>query len=154
MAVDVCIWYPQGRQVGHSSLDIIGDTYISFWPAEVVKNRGKKGKWGNFNAMYLESYGEDHDMEGRNANYIITLHNLDEYAIKRKWREIQSDGKPYNLRTFNCSTIVIYCLSAGSGVKPSIRGKNTFVGFIGDLISSWTPEDVLDYTNQLKRDIG
>ena len=101
-----------------------------------------------------ESYDEDcgDRGEGRPADYVVTLHNLDLQAIRQRWREIRY--KNYKLSKNNCCSVVINCLRAGSGIKPAIEGKNTGLGIIGDIAGTWTPEDVLDYAKQLQRKIG
>jgi DNA modification methylase len=156
MVVHVYVWLEKSGCIGHSSM-LAQKQYISYWPKRGSKKVGLKDFVSNITHQpkYSESYEEDYELEGkRNAKIIGPLNNLNEKAIKDKWRSIREEGIRYNLKSHNCSTVIISCLKVGSGLKPSQKQKNTATGNLGDFFGVWTPEDVLHFAEKIMQKIG
>lgn len=154
--VKVFCWRESGMNVGHSSMLLIKDElYISFWPAEALESKQVRKSvigLGNVRSTLQESYEEDCDAEGREADDIVIVSHLDKYEIKKFWNSVR--GEDYNLKKRNCSTIVMVCLYVGSGrIVPKQMEKSGVIGKTGDFFGACTPELTHQYAKQLEREL-
>ena len=119
--IQIFIWLPKGRNVGHISLQIgkSGDqhgTYISWWPRNQL-NLYKKASGAG------QSLQDDVLCESRCADITIEFNQpndgngLDEVAIAEWWNTFVSKKHEYGLGGKNCSWAVIQALRAGGSDK-------------------------------------
>lgn len=86
-------------RAGHLSIQLEDGTYISFWPGEEPSGIafGKK-----FQATTHETYGQDAEAEGGDADDTYQVDGLDEAAIKEWWEKEKQNlsiGQATNART-------------------------------------------------------
>ncbi len=149
--ITVYIWLPKDF-LGHASMQVGLDTYISFWPNKEVLNRSSSENRKNtinqknqtinqllfqhLNQIRSDSYEEDcfvlgRDGSKREADCIVELFNLPKEPIKRFWRDFKSQQFSYHLIKRNCSSIVAEAINEGwkTYISP---GKKTVNNFFGD----------------------
>jgi hypothetical protein len=167
--VTLYIWYPaiNGElQVGHTSLDIDGDEYVSFWPADGDSNSQRKKKKVAFSSSswtYSESYDEDIKEEGRRAQQIIKIRGLNEKEMIRWWEDFHAEAqsRKFHLIGNNCSTVVAQCLYRGfkkrkggfwDKVSDTARYYTSIAPWLNLLSDAylWTPMQVEGFAIALK----
>ncbi|KAB8316905.1 hypothetical protein SD81_027645 [Tolypothrix campylonemoides VB511288] len=149
--ITVYIWLPK-EFLGHASMQVGEDTYISFWPNKEVLNRSSSDirkniindKNNNINYLLFqhlnqiksESYEQDCLVLGKNgskreADCIVELLNLPQEPIKIFWREFQTQQLSYHLIKRNCSSVVAEAINEGWKAYVSAV-KKTVNHFLGD----------------------
>ncbi len=155
--ITVYIWLPKDF-LGHASMQVGEDTYISFWPNKEVLNRSSTDTCKNItctniinyknnninqllfqhlNQIKSDSYEQDCLILGKNgskreADCIVELFNLPQEPIKRFWREFQTQQLSYHLIKRNCSSVVAEAIN--EGWKTYVAAAQTTVNnFFGDL---------------------
>lgn len=149
--ITVYIWLPKDF-LGHASMQVGGDTYISFWPNKEVLNRSSSEIYKNIiyhknqtinqllfqhlNQIRSESYEEDcfvlgKDGSKREADCIVELLNLPKEPIKTFWRDFQTQQLSYHLIKRNCSSVVAEAINEGWKAYVS-AAKTTVNNFLGD----------------------
>ena len=162
MDVTLYIWRLSPTNVGHASLKI-GDTYISYWPAE---SAGKKDvKLGqSHQAGFPSSYAVDRRLERKHADEEFTLTGLDTSKMVEAWEQFKLTEPRYNMVEQNCSTVVAAMLQVGSGLQPSFvpavaiddhaksLPQRIFLRlrFFSSNIKMWTPDEVLRYAQEIQ----
>jgi len=159
MAVKVYVWLPRGGQVGHSSMQVGEQTYISFWPGHgrkgFVRTALQKMTMNVKRRPYYRDYEGDRDAEGFDP-VVVELEHLDEAAMAAYWDKVQASELNYELTEFNCSTIIANALYVGSGVKSSFQPKAEVDDYVGlgiplGQVEAWEPRHVLQYAKEIKR---
>lgn len=125
--VVVSIWKmsSDSKQVGHVSLSINEEKYLSFWPDKAVNLKQKEGKVVAEPAMLLPSLQHDIKAEGVNPNISYSV-EVDQEKIEEFYCEleqsIKSDKIGYCMagkalksdkKCFNCTTAVLTALEKG-----------------------------------------
>ncbi len=131
--ITVYIWLPK-EFLGHASMQVGVDTYISFWPNKEVLNPSSSELCKNIisyknnninnllfqhlNQIKSDSYEQDCLVLGKNgfkreAECIVELFNLPQEPIKRFWREFQTQQISYHLIKRNCSSVVAEAINEG-----------------------------------------
>lgn len=149
--VTVYIWLPK-EFLGHASMQVGVDTYISFWPNKEVLNRSSSDirknvindKNNNINYLLFQhlnqiksdSYEQDCLVLGKNgskreADCIVELFNLPQEPIKIFWREFQNQQLSYHLIKRNCSSVVAEGINEGWKTYVSTANK-TVNNFLRD----------------------
>ncbi|BAY43177.1 hypothetical protein SAMD00079811_07560 [Scytonema sp. HK-05] len=149
--ITVYIWLPK-EFLGHASMQVGEDTYISFWPNKEVLNRSSSEirkniinhKNHNINQLLFQhlnqiksdSYEQDCLVLGKNgskreADCIVELLNLPQEPIKIFWREFQNQQVSYHLIKRNCSSVVAEAIN--EGWKTYVAAETTVNNFFGDL---------------------
>ncbi|ARV61728.1 hypothetical protein BZZ01_26675 [Nostocales cyanobacterium HT-58-2] len=149
--ITVYIWLPKDF-LGHASIQVGVDTYISFWPNKEVINYSSSenrknifnSKNQNINQLLLqhlinirsESYEEDclilgKDGSKRVADCKVELLNLPKEPIKTFWREFRNQQLSYHLVKRNCSSVVAEAINEGWKAYIS-SGKQTVNNSWGD----------------------
>ena len=159
----VYIWSKKG-EIGHTSMQI-GNHYVSYWPGGGGVDAKKDIKFKQTHPPhYMSQYGGDVRVEGRLADKIVELPNLNEAAMLSAWKEIRSSGVRYNMRKHNYSTVVAMLLEVGSGkpapsvpqVNPREYGGSGAQGLVirmatfGRSIRMWSPEAIHDYAKSVQ----
>lgn len=159
MSVKVYVWRPCGGRVGHCSMAVGKQTYISLWPG-----LGRKGfarsviQKMTMNVKRRPFYRDyESDLEAEEFEPIVVeLYSLDEAAIEQYWEKVQMSGLEYELTEFNCSTIIANVLYLGSGLQPSFQPLaevDTYIGLgipLGQ-VEAWEPKYILQYAKEIKR---
>ncbi|XP_060562527.1 uncharacterized protein LOC132722109 isoform X2 [Ruditapes philippinarum] len=106
--IKVYIWRPFGQNVGHSSMLLQDETYISWWPDGECSQT-------NFTrpAAPHTSFQEDADIEGNSTPPTFTIKVTDEQMqnIKGWWEEFKSNEEnKYIIINNNCSTVIYNAL--------------------------------------------
>ena len=131
--ITVYIWLPKDF-LGHVSMQVGLDTYISFWPNEDMmnlsssetfnekshrKNKNLK-KWVAEYFIYTtcDNYEEDCFVLGksgskREADGKVELFNLPQEPIKSFWSEFQTNQPSYHLIKRNCASVVADAINEG-----------------------------------------
>jgi hypothetical protein len=146
--ITVYIWFPKDF-LGHVSMQVGLDTYISFWPNEDIirpytdhlKNQGHGAKsnvkklWSrHFLYTTCDSYEKDCLDLGeagskREADNQIELFNLPQEPIKTFWTEFQTLQPSYNLLKRNCASVVAEAINESWKAYVSTRKiANNFLG--------------------------
>ena len=150
--ITVYIWLPK-EFLGHASMQVGVDTYISFWPNKEVLNRSSSELCKNIityqnnninhflfqhlNQIKSDSYEQDCLVLGKNglkreADCIVELFNLPQEPIKRFWREFKTQQISYHLIKRNCSSVVAEAIN--EGWKTYVAAAQTTVNnLFGDL---------------------
>jgi len=149
--ITVYIWLPK-EFLGHASMQVGEDTYISFWPNKEVLNRSSSDirknvinyKNNNINHLLFhhlnqiksDSYEQDCLVLGKNgskreADCIVELLNLPQEPIKIFWREFQNQQLSYHLIKRNCSSVVAEAIN--EGWKTYVAAEATVNNLLGDL---------------------
>jgi hypothetical protein len=159
MGVKVFVWLPKGGNVGHSSMQVGSDAYISFWPGH-----GRKGFFRSAlrrmtmnvkRRPFYRDYAADVEAEGFEPA-AVDLEALDEAKIQTYWEKVQASELQYELKEFNCSTIIANALYLGSGLQPSFQPLadiDTYLGVgipLGE-VEAWEPKHILQYAKEIKR---
>ncbi len=131
--ITVYIWLPKDF-LGHVSMQVGLDTYISFWPNEDMINRSSNETLKNqsnrknknlkklvadyFIYTTCNSYEEDCFVLGkagskREADAKVELLNLTQEPIKVFWREFQTNQPSYHLVKRNCASVVAEAINEG-----------------------------------------
>lgn len=97
--------------VGHLSMQLDDETYISFWPNRDCTTSVSSMK--NKTHSLSPSYSVDVREEGREADDSLTVasHMVDQVKIRNWWNSNKSDA--YNLFKNNCALAVKNALKAG-----------------------------------------
>jgi hypothetical protein len=144
----VYVWSYRGKREawGHASLEV-GQTYISWWPAEPGQVPSKLHE--NIYASHPfrnRTFDEDVAAEGQAPDHVILIDGLDEDAIKDWWQVfgLTRDGTVFEgplpaWETLgqNCSTVVATALRIGGG--------DQYAGWWRSWNLVWRPNDVLEY---------
>ncbi len=159
MAANVYIWLPRGGQVGHSSMEVGAQTYISFWPGQgrkgFVRTALQKMTMNVKRRPHYRDYAGDRDAEGFDP-IVIELNSLNEPAIEIYWNKVRASELNYELTEFNCSTIIANALYIGSGIKSSFQPLAEVDDYVGlgiplGQVEAWEPKHVLQYAKEIKR---
>ncbi len=150
--ITVYIWLPK-EFLGHASMQVGVDTYISFWPNKEVLNRSSSELCKNIisyknnninnllfqhlNQIKSDSYEQDCLVLGKNglkreADSIVELFNLPQEPIKRFWREFQTQQISYHLIIRNCSSVVAEAINEG-WKSYAAAAQATVNNLLGDL---------------------
>jgi hypothetical protein len=151
--IEVYVWLParhgSQKNVGHASMLVDGQTYISWWPDESA------GFGRDFHPIRNKSYLSDVRDEGGNPHWTVQLSGLNEKAILDWWAgfglikgqvELQGPLPPYNLASQNCSTVVADGLKRGGG--------DNYAGWYNSWSLIWRPQTVLDYSQAIKQGLA
>lgn len=143
--ITVYIWLPKDF-LGHASMQVDGDTYISFWPNKEVLNlsSGRIHKnqtinqllFQHLNQIRSESYEEDcfvlgSDGSKREADCLVELSNLPKEPIKAFWKEFHTQQLSYHLIKRNCASVVGEAINEGWKAYLS-AAKKTVNNLLGD----------------------
>ncbi len=168
----VYIWsHSRSTSWGHSSLQVEGGPYISWWPSldedrvytiDVKKHPTlgsiMKSLIGTTNVYKVkhrcqESFIADVMAEGRQPQYKVRLADgvLDTDAIQKWWKGYNYEKASYHSIKKNCSTTVIRALRAGGSDRhvPIGHKNNPFSKYTG-----WEPTDIVSYLRTMERTIG
>ncbi|WP_421991944.1 hypothetical protein [Roseococcus sp.] len=160
----------EGASWGHSSVQVEGGAYISWWPsADEDRNYTVNAKKSPFLASMMRkiigttnvykvkhrcntTLQADVTQEGRPADNVIEIANgvLDTNKISLWWRGYAYETASYHTIKKNCSTTVIRALRAGGSDK--LLGKKTIDFFSKQ--SGWEPTDIMAYLRLLNRSQG
>jgi hypothetical protein len=160
----------EGAHWGHSSLQVEGGSYISWWPQaanrDYMVDKDKNptlakilGKFIGTTNIYKvthrcnANYQQDITAEGRPADFIAEIADgvLASQAIQRWWTGYAYEAASYHSIKKNCSTTVIRALRAG--------GSDAACGKVGawdffDKRRGWEPPDIISYLRRMKREQG
>jgi hypothetical protein len=169
----------EGAQWGHSSFQVEGGVYISWWPqSEDRKYMADKTKspflakivsgiYGTSNVYKVQhrcnpSYQADVNAEkGKSADTVVEIADgvLDTKAITRWWRGYEYEKASYHVIKKNCSTTVIRALRAGGSdkhisiTKLGLKGRGPRLDFLSKH-SGWEPTDVVTYLKLMNKSLG
>ncbi len=159
MSVKVYVWLPKGGRVGHSSMQVGDQAYISFWPGHgrkgFVRTAIRKMTMNVKRSPFYRDYESDLEAE-EGEPIMVELDSLDEAVIQTYWEKVQASELNYELTEFNCSTIIANALYLGSNLQPSFQplaDVDTYVGLgipLGQ-VEAWEPKHVLQYAREIKR---
>ncbi len=159
MSVKIYVWLPRGGNVGHSSMQVGEDAYISFWPGQgrkgFVRTALRRMTMNVKRRPVYRDYEGDREAEGFDP-IAVELNSLNEPAIQTYWEKVQSSDLDYELTDFNCSTIIANALYLGSGLQPSFQPLaevDRYVGLgipLGE-VEAWEPKNILQYAKEIKR---
>ncbi len=165
MNVTLYVWKLRPDNPGHVSLQM-GSAYASYWPSDAA---GKKDvKIGqSHEAAFPSSYAVDSRLERKPCEEQRTLAGLDVSAMIEAWSQFRATPRRYNMVEHNCSTVIASLLEMGSGVKPSFVSSVAIddhatsvaqrlflrVRFFSSSIRMWTPDAVLRYADEIKRQV-
>lgn len=160
-----------GAAWGHSSVQVEGGAYISWWPQQdgrkYLVDKAKNPRVASFlnriigttNVYSVKhtcnpSYQHDVNDEGGNgAKQIIRIADgvLDSEAIQRWWAGYAYESASYHVIKKNCSTTVIRALRAGGSDRHTslIPSSDFFSKRTG-----WEPTDILAYLRTMNRKLG
>jgi hypothetical protein len=159
MSVKVYIWLPKSGRVGHSSMLVGSETYISFWPGQ-----NRKGFFRSIISTltinvkrrpFYRDYAADCAAEEFEP-LEVELSTLNENAIQKYWEKVQASELAYELTEFNCSTIIANALYFGSGLQPSFLPLAEVDDYVGmgiplGQVEAWEPKNIWQYAKELKR---
>jgi hypothetical protein len=147
--ITVCVWKPMRiegeKNVGHASMKVGDNTYISWWPDE-------SATFGNYHPIRNKNYESDVRDEGHPPDFEIQIDGLDEQKIIDWWtsfglvrggEDLQGPMLPYNLISQNCSTVVALGLKAGDGDR--------YAGWYTSHCIVWRPMTVVDYAFSIRK---
>jgi RHS repeat-associated protein len=142
----VYVWSPHVDAYGHSAVQLSDGTYISWWPAGPGKN--KKGRPGG-----THSHEDDVDSnkgEGMEADIIVDIGDncFNEDDTKKWWDDFTSKPETWSATTNSCSDI------AAKALNKMVSVANPCYASISHSNVIWTPKDVADYAECLKRWCG
>ncbi|WP_424814239.1 hypothetical protein [Roseococcus sp. YIM B11640] len=164
---------------GHSSVQIEGGAYISWWPSEdedrnYLVDKDKSPRLASFLERVIgtsnvykvkhrcnPSYQHDVMDEGRGADETCEIAPgvLDTDAISKWWKGYAYESASYHTIKKNCSTTVIRALRAGgsdqhvSVTKLGRRGRIPRIDFLSKQ-TGWEPTDITSYLRLLNRALG
>jgi hypothetical protein len=146
--ITVCVWLPEGDNVGHAGMRIrtnAAETYISWWPGPTSSRSTEDAKdalFGSFHPYRNRSYESDKRVEQKLPDHFVYLRGLDEGRIVKWWKgfglgSVNSIGRgaraspplqgplpPWNLLKQNCSTVVATAPKRGGGDKYASWGAS------------------------------
>ena len=157
---------------GHSSLQVEGGPYISWWPQsegrQYLVDQDKSPRMASFIKKLIgttnvykvthrcnPSYQHDiNDEGGRGADQIVRIADgvLDTTRIERWWVGYAYESASYHVIKKNCSTTVIRALRAGGSDKHVGIGLGS-----SDFLSKrtgWEPTDIRSYLIAMNRKLG
>jgi hypothetical protein len=148
--IAVYVWLPKSvgnqKNVGHSSMLVKAQTYVSWWPDEAA------GLVGDFHPIRNKSFASDVEDEGAGPDFTVTLNGLDEKAVLDWWGSfglvrngelLQGPLPRYNLAQQNCSTVVAV------GLK--VAGGDSYASWYASHSVIWRPQTVLDYARSIQK---
>jgi hypothetical protein len=168
-----------GAAWGHSSLQVEGGPYISWWPSyddrrEYLANRDTSPKMAAFLRKVIGTdniykvkhrcngdYQADVRDEHRGADMVCEIANgvLDTTAIAKWWRGYAYERASYHSLKKNCSTTVIRALRAGGSDKHlsiknlGSKAKLPTIDFFSKQ-TGWEPTDIIAYLKLLNKALG
>ncbi len=188
MTVTVYVWKPHRPEVGHAALQcnpssqlldarrryreqsgkivVVGNCYISFWPAE---NVNLANPFAVTKSTLHNSLAEDEksDNEGIPPHHSVTINKLDEAAILDFYCQLLLTYPHYAAYGFNCSHPVKIALWEGSKISPNFRVRvddkvyptpkqyAKLAPAVQEFLrSQWSPWDVYRYAMYLKHRLG
>ena len=105
--ITLYIWNTvKGDRWGHTSLELDGRVYISWWPGDL------DGRLPTF--AENNTFQKDIELEGQ-PNHQIAITGLDEREIKKWWMNWRGNSRFYVAVGKNCSSTVAEALQAGGG---------------------------------------
>lgn len=160
----------EGASWGHSSLQIEGGAYISWWPSsDEPRNYTVDAKKNPTLAKIMRTFigttnvykvkhrcnptlQADVHQEGRAADDVIEIAEgvLDTHKISLWWKGYEYEKASYHTIKKNCSTTVIRALRAGGSDKAM---KTVSVDWFSKR-GGWEPTDILAYLKQMNRALG
>ena len=151
--ITVYVWLPKRvnnqKNVGHASMLVNEQTYISWWPDESA------GLGRDYHPIRNKNYRSDVRDEGCNPDWSVRLQGLNEEAILNWWEGfgltrgnlmLQGPLPPYNLAKQNCSTVVATGLKKGGG--------DEYAGWYNSWSVVWRPQTVLDYALSIENGLA
>jgi len=159
VSVKIYVWLPKGGRVGHSSMQVDDQTYLSFWPGHgrkgFVRTAIRKMTMNVKRRPFYRDYASDREEEGFDP-IMVELHSLNETAIQIYWEKVQRSGLDYELTDFNCSTVIANALYLGSGLQPSFQPLAEVDQYVGlgiplGQVEAWEPKNILQYAKEIKR---
>ncbi len=148
--MQVHVWLPDERNVGHASLTV-GEDYISFWPVGEAGKKDLKIKRSQ-PGMLVPGLHEDIINEGHRKPVTVELRGLNEEAVLEYVAELRANTPRYQLARNNCSHVVAAALEAGAGGPASFRPHaGHYGGKLGQILGAgiWTPDQVLKFAQEL-----
>lgn len=138
----VFVWNYLGKDVayGHASIELDDETYISWWPSGVGRERMKLlPKVYTAPAIQPRTLKDDVAGEkGHQPDWQVTVAGLDHNAIRSWWSTFKSSHK-WSTLSQNCSTTVADAIFAGGANR--ILTSREYDNFQG--VAVWVPNDVL-----------
>jgi len=159
MTVKVFVWLPRGGDVGHTSLEIDEDVYISFWPDKSRKTFAASILLHMDVNVERKPLYQDYQFDLNKLGFeptVIELEHLQESQIRDYWQKIQESKLSWRLAEFNCATIIANALYIGSEIQPNFRplaDLDLYLGMglpIGE-VEAWEPKTILQYAKQIKK---
>jgi hypothetical protein len=127
--------------VGHAAMKLSDGTYISWWPQGGPERKYFPLIGLTYSAPHNDpqTQQDDETFEGKPADLVLSVWNLDEAAIKAWWGPYNADAShTWNALNANCSTVVFNALQTGGALNvltPSEREE-----YANN--APWTPNDV------------
>ena len=145
MVVKVNIWnyHSLESNVGHASLNIGGNLYISWWPQSGKRGRALVRKVPAVRMTYDEDCKKEGGIEDMSVN---VLGDINEAAIRRWWQQLLQSGKEYHLTNFNCCTVVYEALKAGGALNRLTMDRRQF----WRESRLWLPHNITDFSMELR----
>src|SRR5712692_6529138 len=113
----VHIWFTDADGVGHTSMQVGTDTYVSYWPGGGGAAAKKDIKLKQTHeAAWISGLRGDQRLEGRAPDATVQLNRLNETAMIEAFQALKADAPRYNMLRHNCSTVIAYLPETGSGV--------------------------------------
>lgn len=159
----------QGASWGHSSLQIEGGPYISWWPSDEDRSYTVDKKKNPMLAKLMRKFIgtscvykvkhtcntsliEDIRAEGERPDQSAEIADgvLDTNKMSLWWTGYQYESASYHVIKKNCSTAVIRALRAGGSDK--LLGRKTIDFFSKQ--TGWEPTDIWAYLRLLNRSQG
>lgn len=150
MGTKINVWYPQGSNVGHASISILG-TYMSWWPDAETKMKMYKEIFGFGGPGQAPSYQDDVKMEGKNPDWTGEYFGWerDSEAVEH-WKTVyfsdfqrglasrgKDGGAKYQFITNNCCLVVDKMLEKSGAYDWEVK-LNLWRGMKGTL----APKDI------------
>jgi len=157
---NVYIWFNGSEGVGHTSMLIAQQTYVSYWPGGGGADAKKDIKLKQTHeAAWMSGLRADQRLERRAQDATISLDGLDEAAMIRAFLDLKASAPRYNMRKHNCSTVIAYLLEIGSKIPAPFTPRVDLTQFIsgglkrqivrlatlGGVVQMWSPRTVHDY---------
>jgi hypothetical protein len=164
--ITVNVWLPQGKNVGHASMELATGEYISWWPHLAPGSTlpdpstlGGKAKflttdflvWGDSREYPDRTFETDKKSEGGREPRVVLLFSLDELKIRSWWAQfglrwgghlLAGPLPSWNTLNRNCATVVALALTVGGGEQYS--------GWFAAHSIVWTPTKVLGYAEAIQ----
>ncbi len=122
----VNLWEPNDRHIGHCSLTLDDESYVSFWPCGEY---GKSEILNNKTVLSTSSTYQNDRLQGRDRDpdtFIRLRGRLNNEAIHTWWMQNMACG--FSIKSNNCTTMVENALEVG-GLESDEYEKNLPLSF-------------------------